>query len=85
MAIGCLRYCAEADIAVPDEVGIVGYDDIALAALVTPRLTTVRQPAREMGRAAARMLLEQIEERPPGADVDLPAELVVRESLAAVR
>jgi DNA-binding LacI/PurR family transcriptional regulator len=81
MAIGCMRYCADAGIAVPAEVGIVGYDDIALAALVTPGLTTVRQPAREMGRAAARMLLDQIEEGARGADVDLPAELIVRESL----
>jgi DNA-binding LacI/PurR family transcriptional regulator len=81
MAIGCMRYCAESGIAVPDELGIVGYDDIALAALVTPGLTTVRQPAREMGRAAARMLLDEIDERPRGADVDLPAELIVRQSL----
>lgn len=81
MAIGCMRYCAEAGIAVPSEVGIVGYDDIALAALVTPGLTTVRQPAREMGQVAARMLLDEIEERPRGADVDLPAELIIRQSL----
>jgi DNA-binding LacI/PurR family transcriptional regulator len=81
MAIGCMRYCSELGIAVPEEVGIVGYDDIALAELVTPALTTVRQPAREMGRAAARMLLDEIEGLKVEREVDLPAELVVRESL----
>jgi DNA-binding LacI/PurR family transcriptional regulator len=81
MAIGCLRHCVDAGIRVPEEVGIVGYDDIALAELVTPGLTTVRQPAREMGRQAARMLLDEIEGRDGEREVDLPAELVVRDSL----
>jgi DNA-binding LacI/PurR family transcriptional regulator len=81
MAIGCLRYCIESGIRVPEEVGIVGYDDIALAELVTPGLTTVRQPAREMGRAAAAMLLDEIEGREVAREVDLPAELILRDSL----
>ncbi len=85
MAIGCMRFCAEAGIPIPDELGIVGYDDIALAALVTPALTTVRQPAREMGHSAARILLDEIEGRPRATDIDLPAELIVRQSLREPR
>jgi DNA-binding LacI/PurR family transcriptional regulator len=81
MAIGCLQQCLEAGLSVPGEVGIVGYDDVPLASLVTPRLTTIRQPAREMGRVAARILLDRIEGRPVEPATDLPAELVVRESL----
>jgi DNA-binding LacI/PurR family transcriptional regulator len=84
MAIGCLRHCARAGIAVPGDVGVIGYDDVPLAALVTPSLTTVRQPARELGRAAARILLDLIEGHDAIREIDLPAELVVRESLGAL-
>jgi DNA-binding LacI/PurR family transcriptional regulator len=83
MAIGCLRHCALSGVAVPGEVGVVGYDDIPLAALVTPALTTVRQPARELGRAAVTILLDQIEGKEAPQAIDLPAELVVRDSLEA--
>ena len=84
MAVGCLRHCAGAGIRVPEDVAIVGYDDVPLAALVTPALTTVRQPARELGRTAVGLLLDLIEGRDVPPDVDLPAELVVRESLGPV-
>jgi DNA-binding LacI/PurR family transcriptional regulator len=81
MAVGCLLHCAKAGLTVPDDVGVVGYDDVPLAAIVTPGLTTVRQPARELGRVAARILLDLIEGGEVEQEVDLPAELVVRESL----
>jgi LacI family transcriptional regulator len=66
-------------ISVPEDVSIIGFDDQTESAYVTPPLTTVRQPAREMGQAAAGALLKLIKgeqyEKPP-----LPTKIVVRES-----
>jgi DNA-binding LacI/PurR family transcriptional regulator len=84
MAIGACRYAQDARLRVPDDLGVVGYDDVPLAALVTPALTTVRQPAFEMGRCAARLLLDRIAGRQTEPLPALPAELVVRDSLAPI-
>jgi DNA-binding LacI/PurR family transcriptional regulator len=84
MALGCLQHCLEAGLSVPGDVGVVGYDDVPVATIVRPALTTVRQPAREMGRAAATLLLDEIEGSESVGNIDLPAELVVRDSLGEV-
>ncbi len=67
MAIGVMRYCREHDVAVPDELSITGFDDIAAAELLQPALTTVAQPGLEMGRAAAELLLHRtgVRSEPP--------------------
>jgi LacI family transcriptional regulator len=71
---------------VPEDVSVVGFDDIPLAAHRRIDLTTVRQPAREMGRMAAEMALSAISERRPAAGrVVMPTELVVRGSSGPVR
>jgi DNA-binding LacI/PurR family transcriptional regulator len=82
MAVGCLQHALGAGLRVPHDLSVVGYDDVPLATVVTPALTTVRQPAREMGRVAAKLLLDGIEERDVPESVDLAPELVERESLA---
>jgi DNA-binding LacI/PurR family transcriptional regulator len=64
---------------VPEDVAVVGYDDVAFASLFQPQLTTVRQPLEEGGRALVETLLAQLEGRPAGSRV-LPTELVIRES-----
>jgi len=83
MAIGALEYCRAAHIKVPDEVSIVGFDDVPMAPLLTPRLTTVRQPADEMGVGAARLLIELIQ---GVTEPEIPkphvVEVKVRESTA---
>jgi DNA-binding LacI/PurR family transcriptional regulator len=61
MALGVLRSLNEAGRRVPDEISIVGFDDIPEAAYFTPPLTTVRQDFNEMGRLSLHVLLEQIE------------------------
>lgn len=66
MAIGVLQHCRQEGIAVPDELSISGFDDVPLAALVAPALTTVRQPARDMGYAAGALLFERIARRGSG-------------------
>jgi LacI family transcriptional regulator len=80
-AFGVMEAIRERGLRIPDDVSVMGFDDIPQAAHVHPPLTTVRQPLEEMGRAATRMLLEYIQDplRPPER-VELPTELVLRQS-----
>jgi len=87
-AIGAIRALTEAGLRVPADVSVVGFDDIQSAAFYTPSLTTVRQPLNEMGKRAARILLDRIAQQtsedpnPPDltAEVVMQPELVIRES-----
>ena len=85
VAIGVCRALAELGLRVPDDVSVVGYDDLQLLDYVSPRLTSVRVPKREVGRMAAELLHEEIEGGPPAAPRKeyLRAELVLRESTRA--
>jgi LacI family transcriptional regulator len=85
-AIGAIRAIDEAGLRVPDDISVIGFDDIPNAAYTRPSLTTVRQPVVKMGEIAARTLLEQIEKRSKYVpEIAVEPELVVRESTAAVR
>jgi LacI family transcriptional regulator len=80
-ATGVLLALREAGIRVPEDVAVVGFDDVPLASYSDPALTTVHQPLREMGDAAARMLLAHFKGVPlPTAAAVLPTHLVVRDS-----
>lgn len=83
-AIGAMRAFLDAGLDVPGDVSVVGFDDIHGAAFQNPGLTTVRQPLREMGATAARILLERLggEDR-PGSLVSVEPALVVRGSTGA--
>jgi LacI family transcriptional regulator len=59
VALGLLQRCVELGVAVPKDLAIIGYDDIEFAAAAAVPLTSVRQPRRELGRAAARLLLDE--------------------------
>ena len=85
VAIGLCRALVELGLRVPDDVSVVGYDDLQLLDYVSPRLTSVRVPKREVGRMAAELLHEEIEGGPPAAPRKeyLRAELVLRESTRA--
>ena len=83
-AIGVLQAAREANIAVPGDLAVIGFDDIPFASYVSPSLTTINQPKREMGRLAVEMALS-LAEADDGADLELSdivvkGELVVRES-----
>lgn len=86
-AVGALKACALARVAVPHELSIVGCDDIELARLVTPELTTVAIPARELGARAARLLIRRLSgDEGEGATRPmrpLPVRLVPRGTTAA--
>jgi DNA-binding LacI/PurR family transcriptional regulator len=78
-AFGALEALRDRGLRVPEDVAVVGYDDVAIARLATPALTTIRQDGALAGRLLARTLVQQIQ---TGAitNVSMPAELVVRES-----
>ena len=86
-AMGAIRALRESGLQVPEDVSVVGFDDIQSAAYQNPSLTTVRQPLREMGRIAAEILLKRINR--PGIDLHdkqtVEPELVVRETTCAAR
>jgi DNA-binding LacI/PurR family transcriptional regulator len=81
-AIGAIRALRQLGWRVPEDVSVVGFDDIQSAAFQNPSLTTVRQPLREMGRAAAEILLKRINR--PGSELHdkhiVEPELVIRET-----
>jgi LacI family transcriptional regulator len=83
VALGALFYCQEHGIRVPEDVAIVGFSNNPNSRLVRPQLTTVNQPATEMGKTVARMLLERLEpneiEIAPRKIV-LKTELIIRAS-----
>ncbi|MDT7798911.1 MAG: LacI family transcriptional regulator [Actinomycetota bacterium] len=84
-AAGVLSGLRKAGKGVPADVGVIGFDDIPLAAHTQPPLTTVRQPLRQMGETAARQLLAQLAGAPsPSAPLVVPTTLVIRESPAVV-
>jgi LacI family transcriptional regulator len=86
MAVGAIRAAKAAGRMVPGDVAIVGFDDIRVAELLSPPLTTIRQNMVGIGLAAGRALVEQIEDPDATPPVlTLPVELVVRASCGANR
>jgi LacI family transcriptional regulator len=85
MAIGAYRFAHEKNLLVPEQLSIVGFDDVRLAAYTNPPLTTIRQSKRKMGTQAAKLLLERIAQQDlEPRQVILGTELVIRGSTAAV-
>ncbi len=83
MAVGAYQAARKAGLKIPDDISIVGFDDTPMAARVWPPMTTVRLPIREMGAAAAKVLLSfDGDERPKERITFLP-QIVIRESTAA--
>lgn len=85
MTINALRAVHEAGLVIPDDLAIVSFDDLPLAALATPPLTTIRQPIYELGSSAAKLLIDQLEGRETQTQhVALPTQLVIRQSCGAL-
>lgn len=83
MAIGVYNAATRAGLRIPEDLSVVGFDDHPLDGWIVPSLTTVRQPLREMGEAAARMVMHLAAGTPlPSKRVELATELIVRESTA---
>lgn len=87
VAVGFIRALQERNLRVPDDVAVIGFDDAGFGAFLETALTTVAQPAQEIGRRAAELLLQRISEKGGGAEVQkvyLPTRLIVRESCGAL-
>nr|WP_241264140.1 LacI family DNA-binding transcriptional regulator [Bowmanella dokdonensis] len=85
MAIGALNVLHQYGFAIPQDISVMGFDDIRYAALMRPALTTIHQPLEDIGRAAMQLLLEQLNGRQPKNNyVELPFELIVRQSTGPV-
>lgn len=86
MAMGALAALEEKGIRVPEEVAVVGYDDIPFASVVRPRLTTVVQPKYEIGSIACEILLERMKDRDRSRqEVFLKPNLMIRESSVVLK
>ena len=85
LALGVMRAARNLGLTVPDQLSLVGYDDIEAGRLVQPPLTTVHQPTVEKGRVAADLLIDLINEKPLEPEqVVLPVEMVLRQSCRTV-
>ena len=83
-AMGVIEAARACGLRIPRDLSVIGFDDIPLAALANPRLTSIRQPLQEMGRIATQMLLKAINNpEEPASSVILPTELIIRETTAS--
>ena len=82
-AVGAIKMAQSAGLSVPGDVSITGFDDIELATVVEPALTTIHVPHRDMGRRAAEVLLAHVRGTHGPRCVELPTTLVERRSLSA--
>lgn len=82
LAVSAIKAIREARLRIPEDVAVVGYDDIEIAAYLYPPLTTVRQPSHQIGEIAARILLNKLESEtsPSIQKIVLKPELVIRET-----
>jgi DNA-binding LacI/PurR family transcriptional regulator len=82
IAIGLLKAVRDADLEVPDDLAVAGFDDLPTAMVVEPFLTVAAQPAYEMGRQAAELLFSRLsgENCAPPQEILLPLDLILRRS-----
>jgi LacI family repressor for deo operon, udp, cdd, tsx, nupC, and nupG len=85
MAMGAIRAAKESGQRVPEEISVVGFDDLRFAEYVDPPLTTVRQPRHEIGKAAMRLMIGVLAGCSGANTVVLAHELVIRGSTRAWR
>lgn len=81
MAMGVMDAVRHRGFRVPDDISVIGFDDIPQASLVRPALTTINQPLEKMGRVATQLLLGMLEDPQKEAErIELPTQLVIRDS-----
>ncbi len=86
MAMGVMDAVRDCGLRIPDDVSVIGFDDIPQASQLHPPLTTIRQPLEQMGRVATQMLIDQFKDSGhyPGR-IELPTELIIRSSCQPLR
>src|SRR4030095_3074177 len=84
-ALGALRTIRARGLRVPEDISIVGFDDLFIASHTNPALTTISQPMRQMGSAAMQILLKLFNGANSKTNIKVEGQLIVRESTAAPR
>ena len=85
LAIGAVMGLHEAGIRIPEEVSLIGFDDMAFGALLSPPLTAIRQPVETLGRLGFQTLFALLNGEPPPMLTRLPVDLIVRRSVGVPR
>lgn len=83
LAVGAMVRARKMGLSVPDDVSITGFDDLEIASITSPALTTVRAPHQEMGREAARVLVQMVSGQTPNAARPLDTRIILRGTLTA--
>jgi len=81
LAAGAIKQAKFHGYEIPQDISITGFDDIGVASVVDPALTTVRVPQIEMGRAAAKVILDKVNGKKNVGNIELPTEVITRDSL----
>ena len=81
MAIGAIKALKEYNIKIPKEIAVMGFDDIPLCEYITPKLTTIRRPAYDLGVLATHTLFNNLKGNYDGRSKMLSTEFIIRESL----
>ncbi len=85
LAPGALNAIRDSGLKVPEDIAVIGFNDDELCTLLTPQLTTIKQPARELGALAARQLIELIEGKDVAEETVLPNKMVFRASTCMIK
>jgi LacI family transcriptional regulator len=80
LAIGCMRELKKLGVKIPDDIALIGFDNISLCELVEPALSTIGQPIIKLGATAAQIILNKIQGKPVNDQVVFPGELILRQS-----
>ncbi|QTN00568.1 LacI family DNA-binding transcriptional regulator [Sediminibacillus dalangtanensis] len=81
MAVGALSTAYQMNVRIPDQLSIIGYDNLKISEMAIPPLTTVEQPLRDMGKKAAELLFEGMETGTPGKSIIMPHRIIERQSV----
>lgn len=80
LAIGCVKEFHERKIKIPEEISVIGFDNVFVSALIDPPLTTISQPVRKMGQAAAEILISKLQGKEVQDKIIFEGKLIVRET-----
>ena len=81
MALGAMKYCLDKHIRIPDDISIIGYDDMEFASMLTPALTTVRKDRERLGKEASEILINLINGHNKPIQLKLDPGVIERESV----
>lgn len=86
IALGAMKAMAEYGVRIPEEVSVIGFDDLPFSAISSPPLTTLRVPKQEIGRIATRRLIQMIKERQEaGVKIEVSTQFVERGSVKTIK